>query len=894
MPQTLMHAKLHKPHLDYSLVARPNLVQRIRAGAQAGVTLVVAPAGYGKTTIVTQWAAEAELPVAWFAIDESDNDLVRFLSYLAAAIQTIFPDACPRLLGLLDRSPLPDVERLAVTLSNDIDALPHRIALVLDDYHWITEPDVQCVLNEFLRHPVRKLHLVLTSRSQPALALSRLRGSRYLCELHMQDLRLTEPEAAALLAQRIPVALSSEEVTVLVARTEGWAAGLHLAALSLEAEGSIDSYTADYLLEQVLQQQQPVVRDFLLKTSILDRLSPDLAEAVVGSEQSATGITLQALARKGLFLQATDRSADGSEAWYTVHRLFRTLLRQQLEAAASPSQVAVLHRRASAWYCRSGFYDEALQHALAAYDTPLAVQTVVDHFAGWLEQERWRTIERRLNLLPADTLDQHPWLLMARGHLLLLQFKWNAVLPLLTRAEQRLIEGQYQLAPAKARLLRCYLDVLWAVHWSSTSEPQKAIEAAQRAILELPIDHYYVRGMLQLALTLSLQVTGQVELAEQMLMAAVAQAELAPSGSPAPLRPLLCLISVYFTEGNMVAAAQMSRSLLQKAQAAKSLFNQQIAYLAMGAAAYEMNELEAAADAFERGADLRHVGNVRAGHECLVGRALACHALGRSEAVRATIAMLADYHAEVASSVLTAEAISLQRRLGLLKSGFSGGDLLRRSVAVRASMWYGWLEIPAITQIRAALAYSQPTANGQGRTLAQVDAALQQLLAVAVELHKPSYLAALLALQAVLLQRRKQPAAALEALRQAVVLGEERGLMRCIADAGPQLDPLLAQLASVQPSEYLDRLCAAIGVAAARPLPRETTLALARLAEPLTRREREVLNLLGQHRTDREIAEALVISPLTVRTHIENLSSKLSVNGRRAIVSRAREYGLLA
>ena len=262
------------------------------------------------------------------------------------------PPLCPHLLGLLDRSPLPDAERLAVTLSNDIDALPQRIALVLDDYHWITESAIQCVINEFLRHPLRKLHLVLTSRSQPALALSRLRSNRYLCELHMQDLRLTEPEAAALLAQRIPVALSSEEVTVLVARTEGWAAGLHLAALSLEAEGSIDSYTADYLLEQVLLQQQPVVRDFLLKTSILDRLSPDLAEAVVGSEQSATGITLQALARKGLFLQATDRSADGSEAWYTVHRLFRTLLRQQLEATASPSQVAVLHRRASAWYCR--------------------------------------------------------------------------------------------------------------------------------------------------------------------------------------------------------------------------------------------------------------------------------------------------------------------------------------------------------------------------------------------------------------------------------------------------------------------------------------------------------------------------------------------------------------
>ncbi len=505
-----------------------------------------------------------------------------------------------------------------------------------------------------------------------------------------------------------------------------------------------------------------------------------------------------------------------------MHRIFRTVLRQQLEATASPSEVALLHRRASAWFCARGFYDEAMQHALAAHDTLLAVQIVVDHFTDWLEEDGWRRIEHRLNLLPFDTLDRHPWLLMARTQLLLLQYKWNALLPLLTHAEQRLAEGEYQLSPAKARLLRCYLDVPWAVHWSS-SEPYKAIEAARRAMPELPIDHYYVRGVLQLALTLALQSTGQVELAEQMLEAAVAQAELAPFGSPAPLRPLLCLISVYFGEGNVIAAAQASRNLLQKAQVAKSLFDQQLAYLAIGAAVYESNDLEAAVDAFGQGAALRHTGNVRAGHECLVGLALAYQALGRSEDVRATMATLADYHAEVASTVLTAEAISLQRRLGLLNSGFSARDVLRRGVPARTGMWYGWLEVPAITQVRMALASGQAPVHGQGRNLALVDAALQKLMATAVELHKPGYQAALLALNAVLLHRRKQPVAALEVLRQAVLLGEERGLVRSIADAGPQLEPLLAQLASIQPSEYLDRLRAATGGWTARTTLRENT-----------------------------------------------------------------------
>lgn len=892
--QSLLRAKLQKPRVDQTLVARPDLVQRIQASTHGDVTLIVAPAGYGKTTLVTQWAAEAELPVAWFSIDEADNDLVVFLSYIAAAIQSLYPDACPNLLGQLDRAPLPDVTRLAVTLSNEVDALQQRIALVLEDYHWITDPDIQHVLNEFLRHPVRNVHLVVTSRSQPALALPRLRTNHRLSEFHLQDLRLTEIEAAALLAQRSAIALTTDEVTALVERTEGWAAGLHLAALSLGVTHGIDVYSTDYLLEQVLQQQTPVVRDFLLKTSILERLSPELAAAVTGSDHNSTGITLPGLASKGLFLQAAGWDDDGSATWYTVHRIFRSLLRQQLEATTPPDQIAVLHRRASAWLCRNSFYDEALQHALAAYDTSMALQIVVDHFTGWLEHDRWRTIERRLNLLPPDLLDQHPWLLMARAHVLVLQFRWNSLLPLMTRAEERLAEGQYRLAPSKERLLRCYLDVLWAVHASSTSEPRKAIEAAERALLELPLDSYYVRGMLQLALTLALQSTGQVALAEQMLMAAVAQAELAPAGSAAPLRPLLCLISVYFTEGNVVAAAQASRNLLQKAQGAKSLFDQQMAYLAIGAAAYEMNELETAIDGFGRGADLRHAGNVRAGHECLVGLALAYRAAGRSEEMRATVAQLTEYHVETASTVLTAEVVSLQRRLGLLSSGLKTSDVLRHSVPTRTGMWYGWLEIPAITQVRVALTADQQSAGAQGQSLAQVDAALEQLMAVALELHKPGYQAAFLALKAILLHRRKQTQAALEALRQAITLGEERGLVRSIADAGPQLEPLLAQLASIWPSVYLDRLRSAAGGQSARSLAIGTSAPAGNLLEPLTRREREVLNLLGQHRTDREIAEALVISPLTVRTHIENLSSKLSVNGRRAIVSRAREYGLLS
>jgi LuxR family maltose regulon positive regulatory protein len=248
---------------------------------------------------------------------------------------------------------------------------------------------------------------------------------------------------------------------------------------------------------------------------------------------------------------------------------------------------------------------------------------------------------------------------------------------------------------------------------------------------------------------------------------------------------------------------------------------------------------------------------------------------------------MSDFHAETGSSVLAAEALSLQRRLGLAPVG-ARADVRQRSVPARTGMWYGWLELPALTHVRLALA------DGQPRSLAQAESALSQLWGAAVELHKPAYQAALLALKTVLLVQRRQLPAATAVLRQALELGQERGLVRCIADAGPLLEPLVEELSITQPSMYLERVRAAIGSQAFVSPGVESKQRPVRLDSPLTRREREVLALLGQYRTDREIAETLVISPLTVRTHIENLSSKLEVNGRRAIVSRAREHGLLA
>ncbi len=895
MPQTLLRTKLRKPRLDCPSAPRAELIRRIDHNLQGDFTLIVAPAGYGKTTLAAQWASQAALPVAWLTLDEHDNELAQFLSYVVAAIQTIDARACANVRALLDRSPLPDVQRLAMALASAVENVAQRFVLVLDDYHYLEDPAISELLNEVLRHSSRQMHLLITSRSQPPLALAKLRSTRRLHELNTYDLRLTQAEAEVLLEKVWCSPCAPERATALLQQTEGWATGVYLAALAQQPETDsgrsihsrhesqnprTDEYTAQYLLEQVLQRQPPATRDFLLKTSILDRLTPSLVEAVAGDSQP---ISLQALAQAGLFLNRVD----GSEEWYTYHSLFRSFLGHELASSSVRQHLPVLHRRASVWFCGQGHYDDALQHAFAAGDSTLALQIVVDHFAQWLERDQWRSIQRRLALFSPDLLDQHPWLLMARAHILVLQFKWNTILPLVQRAEQQLAGGAFPLSPSQERVLRSHLDVLWSVHWSWMTDASKATEAARRALQMIPDGHFYARGILQLSLTLSLQSNGEAAMAEQMLAAALAQAELSGAGSAALLRPLLCLLSCHFAEGDLASAAQIARLLLHKAVEARSAFNQQLAQLALGVAAYETDNLRGAVYHFQEGANLCQLGGVRAGHECLVGLALSFQALGQKDAVRRVMQQMSEFHAETGSSVLASEALSLQRRLGLAQGGLRA-ELRQRGVGARTSIWYGWLEIPAITQVRLALA------DGQPRSLAQADTALSALWAVAVELRKPVCQATLLSLKAILLMKQQRVAAAKAALSQALELGEERGLVRCIVDAGPQLEPLIEELSITRPSAYLERLRAAIGNPTVAGPVGENKQRAVRLEAPLTRREREVLALLGQYRTDREIAETLVISPLTVRTHIENLSSKLEVNGRRAIVSRAREHGLLA
>ena len=401
----LLETKLHIPRRRQGLVARPRLVDRLSRGAESALTLVSAPAGFGKTTLLADWLATVVADgrgAAWLSLDQRDNDPALFWTYLIAALKTAVPGLGGSALSLLE-SPQPPMEVVLATLLNDLSAISNDVVMVLDDYHVIDARDVLDGMAFLLEHLPPQIHLVIASRADPALPLARLRGRGELVEIRAADLRFTPEEAAAYLNGVMGLGLTAEDVTALEGRTEGWIAALQLAALSMRGRDDVagfiagfagdDRYIVDYLVEEVLQRQSDHVRHFLLQTSILDRLSGPLCDAVTGRDGGKA--MLEALDRGNLFLVPLD----DRRQWYRYHQLFADVLQAHL-LDEQPDDVPELHRRASAWYEQNGEPSEAIRHALAAEDFERAADLVELAAPATRQYRQEVTLRRWLEALP--------------------------------------------------------------------------------------------------------------------------------------------------------------------------------------------------------------------------------------------------------------------------------------------------------------------------------------------------------------------------------------------------------------------------------------------------------------------------------------------------------------
>jgi LuxR family transcriptional regulator, maltose regulon positive regulatory protein len=901
----LLRTKLYRPRLNSDMIARPRLLERLSAGLSGTVTLLCAPAGFGKTTLLADWLQTLPQQAAWLTLDETDNEVALFVHGLIAALHTVWPDACPATASLLSAPHFPPPEHVATLLSNELADVPDDVVLVLDDYHLIRSSEVHALLDVLIEHLPSQVHLVLATRSDPPLPLIRWLAKGYLNELRGADLRFTLAETEAFLSLVVGQDLAQQTAAALQDWTGGWIAVGRLLALSLRRAANREAVldrmgqepersVSRYLLEELLAQQAPAVQGVLMRMAILEQFCLPLCVAISGEGATPEQVqaTLDWLEASNVFLVPLDEQ----QQWYRLHPLFQLLVRQQLQGQLSPEERASLHLRASAWYDAQGLLEPAIQHALAAGQGEEAARLVEAHVLVAFEQEQWRQMERWLGLLPEQQIQGRPGLLLARAWIVQARGQLQD-LPAVLRAAQQLLGSPANGAPAaqdgQARILRALNAVLWSQFHYFTGQAQASLQSAHAALERIRPGEGYIASHALYFLALSNQASGHEDVALEALNNALREPahhlnEIA--------RLLLAQASVYLAAGKLQQVDCTARHLLRLAQEADLALSQYWAHWLLGYVYYEWNNLYMAAYHFSIVVANRHRAHFWAVQEAMYGLALAYQAQGLGKEAQETAGALLDWvRAEHnMQELLTAYAFCGQ--LALVQDEVEKVEAWLELAGEQEGLGpMLFFEDPALTRAWMLLA------KGDAPSVARGQALLTHLLQHVKAIHSTRKTINVLALQAWAYDLQGHLPEALEALEQALLLACPAGFIRTFADV-PALAQVLQQLRKRRKARqqgeakldaYLQRILAAMSPMPAQAVSTEGLMRQEGL-EPLTQRELQLLHWLDKDLSNKEIARELVVTPGTVKVHTTNLYRKLSVNNRRAAVTLAKALGLLA
>ena len=891
MAGPLLETKLHVPRWRRGLVARPRLSERLSRGAESALTLVSAPAGFGKTTLLAEWLAAAPAggrSVAWLSLDRRDNDPALFWTYLVAALKTAAAGDGAGALSLLE-PPQPPGEAGLVTLLNDLDAISDDVVLVLDDYHVIDARDVQDGMAFLLEHLPPQIHLVIGSRADPALPLARLRGRGELTEIRAADLRFTPGEAAAYLNGAMGLVLTAADVAALEERTEGWIAALQLAALSMQGREDVaafiagfagdDRYIVDFLAEEVLQRQPGHVQHFLLQTSILDRLSGPLCDAVTG--QDGGKATLAALERGNLFLVPLD----DRRRWYRYHQLFADVLHARLRDE-QPDDVPDLHRRASAWYEQNDEPAEAIRHALAAQDFERAADLVELAIPAMRRSRQEAAVLGWLERLPDEVVRVRPVLSVGFAGALLACGEFESVEARLLDAERWLDAPAAEMVvvdDAEFRRLPAEIELYRAAQALVRGDGPGTVRHSRRALELSPADEHLGRASAAALMGIAFWASGDLEAGYSGY--AECMAGLRRAGHIADtFGCAIALADIRRTQGRLGEAMRTYEQALQRVpeQSGPALRGTADMYVGMSEIHRERDDLPAATQQLLRSQELgEHNGLPQNRYRSRVAMARVREAEGD---LGGALDLLDEaerlYVGDFFPNVRPVPAVRARVRIAQGESGEALGWARERGLSAADDLSY-LREFEHITLARVLLA------EGSGQEATRL---LERLLRAAEEGQRTGSVIEILVLQALAHQARDDIPAALASLRRAVTLAEPEGYVRIFADEGPPMASLLRVFARQGAAaeqgiarNYVRRLLAAVN---------KDTPASQGLIEPLSERELDVLRLLGTDLDGPEIARELVVSLNTVRTHTKNIYAKLGVNNRRAAVRRARELDL--
>jgi LuxR family maltose regulon positive regulatory protein len=945
MEQLVLQTKLYIPQARIAdLVPRSRLIERLNEGLHHKLTLLSAPAGFGKTTLVSEWVYQKDESgrmkdesgetalhpsslifhpsrVAWLSLDEGDNDPTRFLTYLVAALQTIAPNVGEGVLAMLQSSQPPPPESTLTALLNEIITIPDSFVLILDDYHVIEAKAVDNALTFLIEHLPPQMHLVIATREDPPLPLARLRTRGQLTELRAADLRFTPGEAATFLNQVMGLGLSAEEVASLETRTEGWIAGLQLAALSMQGREDVagfirafagdNRYIVDYLVEEVLQRQPERVRRFLLQTSILDRLSGSLCEAVTGQEESR--VLLEALERGNLFVVPLD----DKRQWYRYHHLFADVLQAHLRAE-QPDQVSTLHRRASEWYEQNGSAAEAIRHALAAQDFERAADLVELAMPAMRRSRQEATLLGWLKALPDELFHYRPVLSVHYAGVLLQSGQLDDVEARLRDAERwldttgdlserlearsaeacpepsrRMVvvdEEDFRSLPGSVAMYRAGIALV-------LGDVANTMTYARQALDLVPEDDYFRRGAAAALLGLAYWTSGELEAAHRSYAEGMAHLQRAGYISDV-IGGSIALADIRIVQGRLHEARRIYERGLQLAmeQGEPAMRGTADMYVGMSELYRERDDLNGATQHLLRSkAQGEHTGFPQNPYRWRVAMARIREAQGDLDGAldllqEAERVYVSDFYPNVRPvSARKTRVWVAQGRLGEALGWAREQDL-----SVEDDLSY-LREFEHITLARIHLVrYKSDQAD---RSLLEAMRLLERLLQAAEEGERTGSVIEILVLQALTHQAQGDIPAALVPLERALRLAEPEGYVRIFVDEGPAMAHLLREAAArgIMP-DYTGKLLATFeteqqrseGESRLPPSPASQPL-----IEPLSQRELEVLRLFKTELSGPEIAQELVIGLSTLRTHTKSIYSKLNVNNRRAAVKRAEELDLI-
>lgn len=906
----VLQTKLNRPAVTSQLVVRPRLLQQLNAALDGAITLVVAPAGFGKTTLISSWLDTAtgddgqRFPSTWLSLDDGDKDPNVFLRYFIAALRVIYPEACPETLQMLTARQQPPLKVLRDTISNEIERLPERFVVVLDDLHAPQGPGLFEFLNEWLHHWPRRMHLVLLTRFNPPLPLSSLRVRGMLTEIRARDLRFTQAEASEYLNKVLESKPDESALTLLQQRLEGWIAGLKMASLSLDDPESAQDLTAalldtdvyinDYLADEVIVRQPPKIQQFLLKTSIFERFSASLAESLMDERDTDCDVRecMNYVESADLFLIPLDNHQE----WYRYHHLFRGVLQRKLAEIMPEAEIRELNTRAAHWFFDHDLPNQAIYHALEANDLPLAAGFMEQSLREVLNHEDRPTLERWLGLMPEKFITQNPGLLIMRAYLHALRWEPGSIDQVIRQAEPLIDKSDLS---ERTQLRLGLFNVLKATLYFDDNQYDQVITYCRQALAGVPDRWLYPRGVAASYMGMSLHASGRPDAAQQFLSGQYESYRDKSDGYA--LRLLLAVTVNHLQSGNYENAERTARLLLQQAELGNLPVMKGWGYYQLGFIYYEWNELEKAADYFGRVVDMFYSTQLAAARNGMIGQAWTTQALGHPVEALQLIDKLGEFDLEV-RGYEQIDTVSAKARLLLAGGNTNAADHLVQidmSQLPDQSLLI-WMGQPLLARARILIARNK---GDDTRMAVQI---LDQVGELAERSQNTRISIEVLALRALALLNLGDSAEARKTLIRSVELARRGQFTRTFVDMGPQMQNLLGQIAGHAPvSVSVGRILAAFPgdevewkpaalLPQMKPAPSRNGPGVDEPGDPLTQRELEILVLMSEPISLREIAARMTISYTTARRYTINIYSKFGVHSRWEAVEAAVRRGIIS